>query len=176
MTWWAPKPLRPAPKDPLFKVEEAPVVVKGLNPWQRQRLADGTPHTVPGPTALRPPDPEMYIRKELVKGSLAENLTREIKPKTDPDPSEVVKAFLEKPSKEQEEFVEKNQAATARMQAAITALSKSLAKDDDDKEDEEKSISSAPKKASARAQRAGSATVSAATAIPKMVLGSVPKK
>lgn len=174
MTWWSPKPLRPAAKDPLFEVTESPVVVKGLNPWQRQRMEDGTPHTIPGPTSLRPADPSLFIRDDLAKGSLTEKLSREAKPQVDPNPYEVLKAFLAQGSEEREEFVNKSQAATARMQTAVSEFKKSLNKDDED--DEEKSLSG--KKGAtnnAGAQRAGRAAVSAAASIPKMVLSSVPK-
>lgn len=170
---------RPAAVNPLFVMDEQPTVVKGLNPMQRQRLADGTQITNGGRSALRPPDPVLYVREELTKGSLAENLKRETKPDLDPqDPSSVVKAFLaQKPKDEdKEEFVKKSQAASARLQSAVSKLSKAVDLPDEDKEDEEKSIGGAVKKPAAAGRSAGAATVNAAAALPKMILGSVPKR
>lgn len=173
---------RPAPKNPLFVIDDDPhIVVKGMNPMQRQRTADGTPYTNTPRTALRPADPQIYLREELAKGSLAENLKREVKPKIDPqDPTSVVKAFLaQKPKDEDKEaFVKKNQEASSRLQSAVSKLSKAVELPDKDEEDEDKSLgSSTPKKSPAMAGRkAGAAVVNTAAAIPKMVLGSVPKR
>lgn len=96
-TSWAPKPMRPAADNTLFEMVEHPVVVKGLTPMQRQRLADGTPHTVTGRTALRPADPELKLPETMVKkGSLVEKFDERPKqPKQDPeDPMTVVKSYL----------------------------------------------------------------------------------
>ena len=95
-TGWSPKPLRPTPENPLFKLTEPETVVKELSPIQRQRLADGTPHTITPVTSLRPADPALTIRPELVKGSLVEKYDERPKqPKQDPeDPSMVVKSYL----------------------------------------------------------------------------------
>lgn len=96
-TGWAPKPLRPESDNPLFQLVESPTVVKGLSPMQRQRLADGTPHTVTAATALRPADPVLSLPDSLLsKGSLvAKYDERPKQPKQDPeDPMTVVKAYL----------------------------------------------------------------------------------
>ncbi|NJL53708.1 hypothetical protein HC928_00285 [bacterium] len=137
MTWWSPKPLRPEAQNPLFPVSEAPVTVRGLNPWQRQRQQDGTPPTVPGRTALRPPDPELFIRSELSKGSLVEKLDDEDKkktPKTEPvDPIGVLKSFMaHKVEKPQEEEVSKSQdASLAKMFKSLEDLEKATKKHKD---------------------------------------------
>lgn len=97
MSMWAPKPLRPDSENPLFEMVEAPVVVKGLSPIQRQRLADGSQHTITGPTALRPADPVLSLPETMVKkGSLVEKYDERPKPiKQDPeDPMTVVKSYL----------------------------------------------------------------------------------
>lgn len=94
---WSPKPIRPVADSPLFEWVEAPTVVKGLSPIQRQRLADGTPHTVTGRTCLRAPDPVLALPESMLnKGSLVEKYDERPKqPKQDPvDPMTVVKSYL----------------------------------------------------------------------------------
>lgn len=98
-TAWAPKPLRPAAENPLFEMVESPTVVKGLTPIQRQRLADGTPHTVTGLPVGAPPDPVLALPPSMLKkGSLVEKYDERPKqPKQDPeDPMTVVKSYLAK--------------------------------------------------------------------------------
>ena len=102
MSMWAPKPLRPEPENPLFEMVEAPVVIKGLSPIQRQRLADGSQHTITGPTALRPADPTLTLPETMMnKGSLVEKYDERPKmPKQEPeDPMTVVKSYLAKAEK-----------------------------------------------------------------------------
>lgn len=126
MTWWNPKPLRPAATNPLFKMEEGEVVVKALNPMQRQRLADGSPYTRTAPTALRPADPALVLRPELVKGSLVEKYDqRPEMPKQDPeDPMSVVKSYMawDPDAKEKTESVQKSQESVSKMQSAIAKV------------------------------------------------------
>lgn len=103
--YWNPKPLRPEPKDPLFKMEEAPTVVKALTPIQRQRQLDGTPVTVTGVLADRPADPRLTLDTKLNKGSLVEKMDERPKqPKQDPqDPISVVKSYMAFRKSKQEE-------------------------------------------------------------------------
>lgn len=81
--------MRPDPNG-LFAVDESVTLIKSVRtPMQRQRDLDGTPHTITGPTALRPPDPELVI----------EGLSKacsEASPAPAPlDVDAVIKAFLE---------------------------------------------------------------------------------
>lgn len=71
---WNPKPLRPAAENPLFTENQGYTITKSqsLSPMERQRLADGTPHTKTGRTGLRPPlvqrvgdEPELYLGKSV---------------------------------------------------------------------------------------------------------------
>lgn len=124
-TGWSPKPLRPEAENPLFEMYEAPVVVKGMTPMQRQRHEDGTPHTRTGPTALRPADPEITLRSDLVKGSLVAKFDERPKAiKQDPqDPISVVKSYLAKAAevkpKEEDKVMAKS---IASMNDAIQAV------------------------------------------------------
>lgn len=123
---WNPKPLRPAAVNPLFKMEEGEVVVKGLNPMQRQRLADGSPITRTSPSALRPADPELILRPELLKGSLVEKFaSRPELPKQDPeDPLTIVKSYMnwDPEAGDKAAEVKKSQSAVDRMQSAIAKV------------------------------------------------------
>ena len=108
MTWWNPKPLRPQADNTLFTFHEQPTVVRGLSPMQRQRLADGTPPTVSGPTALRPADPALNIRPSLVKSSMVEKIEEENPrygvPRRDPvEPLGVIKSYMAYKSKDEED-------------------------------------------------------------------------
>lgn len=100
MTWWHPKPLRPSADNPLFEMYERPIVVKGTPPIVRQRQMDGTPMTRTAATALRPADPELTVRKDLInKGSYVEQVeAKESRYKfPDQDPAEplgVLKAYM----------------------------------------------------------------------------------
>ncbi len=118
---WAPKPLRPNSENPLFEMVEAPTVVKSLTPIQRQRLSDGTPHTVTASTALRPADPVLSLPSTLVKGSLVEKYDERPKqPKQDPeDPMTVVKSYLTHRSAESVEKSASMSKSVEKMNAAI---------------------------------------------------------
>lgn len=126
-TYWNPKPMRPQSDNPLFVMVESELVVKGLSPMQRQRLADGTPMTVSGPTALRPADPTLVL-----KGSLVEKLEEGGKGKHDEvvqdpvDPLGVIKSFLEQGSKEAKKEDEVSKSQLVRMTASISNFAKSL--------------------------------------------------
>lgn len=53
---WSPKPRRKMGLDGIFSYEQdAPVRRVRANRWKQQRDLDGTPHTIPGPSALTPP-------------------------------------------------------------------------------------------------------------------------
>lgn len=125
-SWWSPKPLRPAAANPLFKMEEGPVVEKSLSPMQRQRQADGSPYTRTSPTGLRPADPELILRPELLKGSLMEKqANRPELPKQDPeDPLTIVKSYMawDPDAGEKAESVKKSQSAVDRMRSAISKV------------------------------------------------------
>ncbi len=155
-TGWAPKPNRPESANPLFEMVEAPIVVKGLTPIQRQRLADGTPHTVTGRTALRPADPELKLPESMVKkGSLVEKYDERPKqPKQDPeDPMTVVKSYLAFEGKSDPDFDSKEKMQRVHksietMKAAINNfVQKAGALPSDDEEDEEKALGAEPPKA-----------------------------
>lgn len=99
MNWWNPKPLRPQADNSLFTLYEQPTVFKGVSPMQRQRQADGTPPTVSGLTALRPADPTLVVKSDLVKGSMVakieEKNPRYGVPKRDPvEPLGVIKSYM----------------------------------------------------------------------------------
>ena len=130
-TGWAPKPLRPESEDPLFKFVETPTVVKGLSPIERQRLADGTPHTIGTPTALKPPDAVLTLRPDLVKGSLVEKYAERPKPpiQDPPDPMTVVKSYMayegkSDPDPDSEKKMREMSKSLATMQSAIQDLVK----------------------------------------------------
>lgn len=79
---------RPIDPNPLFRMDDDPVVAKSLTPLQRQREKDGTPITTGNPTSLHPPDTELYL-EGLTKS------TEEPIEKSEPlDPDAVVKAFM----------------------------------------------------------------------------------
>lgn len=102
MSNWNPKPLR-ATGGTLFPMVEQETVVKGLSPMQRQRHADGTPPTRGSRTSLRPADPKLYVGDDMSKAHCpADEDPGHAKPKVDPDPSSVVKAFLNKPAPDED--------------------------------------------------------------------------
>jgi hypothetical protein len=108
MTWWNPKPLRPQADNTLFQFHEQPTVFKGVSPMQRQRQADGTPPTVSGYSALRPADPALTIKPDLVKGSLVEKIEEKNPrygvPKRDPvEPMGVIKSYMAYKSEDKED-------------------------------------------------------------------------
>lgn len=125
-SYWSPKPLRPAAINPLFQMVESETVVKGLSPIQRQRKEDGTPLTRGARTSLRPADPELTLRDDLVKGSIAEKFAkRPEQPKMDPvDPISVVKAYMawDPDSKKKQEAISKSAHNVNSMQGAIASL------------------------------------------------------
>jgi len=93
MSNWSPKPVRPEDPNPLFQMNEEYTVKKSLSPIEHQRLADGTPHTVPGPTRLHPGNvepvhesPELYL----------EQMEKSDPPAPKLDADLIVKSFLEK--------------------------------------------------------------------------------
>lgn len=91
MSNWNPKPKRPQDPNPLFKMDEREeYVVKGLTPIERQRRADGTPHTTGNRTRLVPAE-SFYLEAEKLDKSQP---PAPKKPSLDPDA--VVKSFLEK--------------------------------------------------------------------------------
>ena len=85
----SPKPLRKGDPNPLFKMEEGDYVVKALSPIERQRREDGTPYTTVIPSAVEPRERGLYLKEEKVTKSVEAAVHR------DPDPDEVVKAFME---------------------------------------------------------------------------------
>lgn len=118
-TAWSPKPTKVVPESPLFVWDDAPTIVKGLSPMERQRMEDGTHHTRTGPTNLRPADPELYISK----GSLVEKYDERPKlPKQDPqDPMFVVKSYLDHKAPDEQKTIMTKSLAT--MNSAIAAYS-----------------------------------------------------
>lgn len=92
----APRPLqRPASDNSLFALVEQEVVVRELSPIQRQRVEDGTPHTRTAFTALRPPEPKLYL-EGISKGVNSDGVKDDrANPMPVTDPDAVVKAFLD---------------------------------------------------------------------------------
>jgi hypothetical protein len=188
-TGWAPKPLRPDATNPLFEMVEAPIVVKGLSPIQRQRLADGTPHTVTGPTALRAPDPALVLPETLVKkGSLVEKYDERPKqPKQDPeDPMTVVKSYLafegkDDPDSDSKEKMQRVHKSIETMRAAINDFVKKSGADVE--EDEKKALGAEPPKAKgtqepkqAKGPSMGNAVAGGARTVMSAVAGAVGRK
>lgn len=130
-TYWSPKPMRPSSEDTLFPFVEAPTVVKGLNAMQVQRLADGTPHTRAGASALRPPEPELVMPASLInKGSLVEKYdSRPKPPKQEPaDPMTVVKSYLAFDRAEKAKTVAKSEETAKSIERMTTAIKAFAAK------------------------------------------------
>lgn len=101
MTWWSPKPLRSVSHtNSLFQMVEPETTVKGLSPIERQRKEDGTPMTRTPPSALRPADPALSLKSDLInKGSMVarydEKYPRNDAPRLDPpEPLGVLKSYL----------------------------------------------------------------------------------
>lgn len=88
----SPVPLRKSDSDPLFKVEDDGYTVrKSYSPIERQRMADGTPHTNSRPSAVEAKDYDLYVKVEKSKKE-EEDKSLNAK-KCDPD--DIVKAFME---------------------------------------------------------------------------------
>ena len=88
MSNWNPKPLRPADPNPLFQMGDETYVVKGQSAIQRQRAADGTPHTKCRPSALSAPDYALYLEDGKIQKSEPAPVAKAL------DPDLVVKSFL----------------------------------------------------------------------------------
>ena len=97
MSNWNPKPRRDKDPNPLFPVEEVPMVQKALSPIERQRANDGSPMTAVRPSALKAPDPQLTLKKGSHAGNIKEGRHDPVKsdpPITKVTPDDVVKAFL----------------------------------------------------------------------------------
>lgn len=102
MSNWNPKPLRPEDPNPLFGMNEEFTVKGEPSPVEKQRIADGTPHTKGGPTRLRPglvaqddSGPELYLGKSVNSISDTDDEPEAHMDKS-VDPDAVVKSFLSK--------------------------------------------------------------------------------
>lgn len=85
------------PKDPngIFQLDESVEVVrKGLTPMQRQRQADGSPHTRHGHSKLRPEGPRLHLGSDKISKSKDASLNERKESDPAPDPDAVVKAYL----------------------------------------------------------------------------------
>lgn len=116
MSWWSPKPLRSVSHtNSIFQLVEPETTVKGISPIERQRREDGTPMTRTPPSALRPADPALSLKKDLInKGSMVERYDekypRNDAPRLDPpEPLGVLKSYLAYKAQEcgSEEEIEK---------------------------------------------------------------------
>lgn len=88
----SPVPFRKSDSDPLFKVEnDGYTVRKSLSPIERQRAADGTPHTNSRPSAVEAKDYDLYVTVEKSKKDKDDKSLNAKKC----DPDEIVKAFME---------------------------------------------------------------------------------
>jgi hypothetical protein len=118
---WHPQPLTEERK--LSFIDEGPIVVKALNPMQKQRALDGTPVTRGNITVFKPEETTLYLKPELQKGSLVENVGgRKITPDVDPpllNCSAVIKAFLAARPAEQVAKSQETSKAAATMAEAI---------------------------------------------------------
>lgn len=89
MQYWNPQSLMKPDENGLFQMNETVTVVKSVRtPMQRQRDADGTPHTITGRTALRPEGPKLTL------DSLSKGCTAEASKEPDLDVDAVVKAYM----------------------------------------------------------------------------------
>lgn len=90
----SPVPFRKNDPDPLFKVDDDGYTVrKSYSPIERQRMADGTPHTNTRPSAVEAKDYDLYIGEDKVTKSKKKDDKSLNAKKCDPD--EVIKAFME---------------------------------------------------------------------------------
>lgn len=96
MSNWNPKPLRPEDPNPLFKMVDEKPVIKSRTDMERQRDADGTPHTITGRTSLRPPGVRLFVQDDSVeKSTKKQSLNAKENAEEDAvDPEKIVKAYL----------------------------------------------------------------------------------
>lgn len=96
MSHWSPKPLRDTNLNGIFQHDDhsAEAVVKSETPnrWAQQRSLDGTPHTIPGASALTPPP----AGPRLVQADLEKAMKPQEKEEETLDGDAVVKAYLAK--------------------------------------------------------------------------------
>lgn len=96
--WWHPKPLHKGDPSPLFSMDrDEEYVVKSENAIQRQRTADGTPHTKYSVNGLQAKDYTLYLEGSKVSKSKSVNKDEE-----DVDPDEVVKAYMGQDEKDED--------------------------------------------------------------------------
>lgn len=89
----SPKPLRGEDPNPLFKQNDGYTVRKSYSPIERQRMADGTQHSMHRPSAVEPKDYDLYIGADKVSKSKKKEEDKSLNVK-DRDPDEVIKAFM----------------------------------------------------------------------------------
>lgn len=92
----SPVPFRKSDPDPLFKEDKDGYTVrKSYSPIERQRMADGTQHSMNRPSALAPKDYDLYIGEDKVSKSKKKKEEDKSLNVKDRDPDEIIKAFME---------------------------------------------------------------------------------
>lgn len=91
----SPVPFRKSDPDPLFKSEDGGYIVrKSYSPIERQRMADGTQHSMNRPSAVEAKDYDLYIGEDKVSKSKKKEEDKSLNVK-ERDPDEIIKAFME---------------------------------------------------------------------------------